>query len=63
MTMTHSGKVPYGHECWGHDPLEKESLKHVCLAGAKAEARKTLCYTVKRQCAESVGNVFKRRVL
>ena len=40
MTMTHSVKViqqlsgiwPYGHECWGHDPVQKEPVELVYLA-------------------------------
>ena len=40
MTMTHSNKIiqqmsgtwPHGLGCWSHDPVQKESVKHMYLA-------------------------------
>ena len=60
MTMTHSDKViqqlsgtwPYGLECWGHDPMSKESVELVYLA---LQARRTLVALCQRQCTKSSG--------
>ena len=39
---------PYGHECWGHDPTQKESDISVRLAQRAKETLGTLFKTVYR---------------